>query len=212
MTDIETDMRRYNTQHVITACSNYGIKLEHTDKSHLANYIHDNFDTMDDYEVRHIAYRCLTTNQLKSIVLNHELTHLEYESEEHMSLQTVAQKVIELLQRYQWRAGGYKIEDPQWSLYAHTSKDRHVEENEILLENTIDRDFSMDLETLDFLNKIVRLANQLAHNIYCELRFKDVREDRLSYIYIWLCDDIIAKPKTETVEPSHRTKKQKIGL
>lgn len=205
--NISKEMKRYINEHLILSHTNYGLKRKpiKSDLQELAAMINKDYQHMDDHELKYLVNKCLSIEDMKSIILNFELNYLEREPT-YMTLEEFSVQADRILKRYQWRAGGFLIEDTQWKIMTSKSRNHDIMDNEILFENTIDIKRSIDIETRDFLERIVDQLNSLATNIDVELRFKDKKEDRLSYVLIWAVDNEYKKKDKKA------KKAPKIGL
>lgn len=168
-------------------------------KEDLANYIQNNYDTMDTIELYKTALKCLSEHDIRRILLNHELIYYKETNNKKMTLDEFGKKAMIILNRYQSKAGGFLLEDNNWRLYKHEDTDntntntntyrRHeVMKNEIVFENTFDITDFDDLETEVFLKRIVNRLQMIGSNIDVELRFITDEKDKIIYTLIWATD------------------------
>ena len=189
--DNEQAMQTYNALHKLEANGIYSYDKPHSDGDpKLAKYIHTNYNTMDETEIKNIAIQCMDINDAKHILLDYELTHYK-DTPKIMTLDEFSKTALTILNRFQGKAGGFLIEDLQWTLYTTTTKKYEIHSNEILFENTLNICDYDDHETECFLNKIVRRLGSITSNITIDLRFhKDVKK-KIVYVLIWAIDESI---------------------
>jgi len=189
MSDIEKEMKQYHHLHQIEQCKNYNNKvhtMKEDNKTELADYIHTNYNTMDEIEMKTIALKCLDQNSIRKILLSFELENYQEQPVENMSLTDFTIKARKILQRYQCRAGGFNIEDTEWIVHQAGSIDHEVMDNEILFVNTIAVCDEEDDELEEYLNNIIKRLNSIATNITVEIR--EDRGKRNNHLLIWATD------------------------
>lgn len=189
MSDIEKEMKHYHHLHQIEQCKNYNNKIhkmKNDDKNTLAEYIHNNYDKLDETEMKIIVLKCLDQNSIKKILLSFELENYQELPVENMSLTDFTIKAQKILQRYQCRAGGFNVEDIEWIIHKVGSIDHEVMDNEILFVNTIAVCDEEDDELEEYLNNIIKRLNSIAKNIIVEIR--EDRGKRNNHLLIWATD------------------------
>ena len=187
---IKKQVYNYNLLHSLEYYKNYANKKKHNTKKNknLANYIKNNFTTMDEIELRKMALTCLSVNECKKIVLNHELTYYESNPTNNMTLDAFIKHAYYILNRYQSKAGGFLMEDIEWTLFTNDTTKYDVHENEILFENTISLCDFEDMETMEFLHKLEKRLGYVAKNIKINLRSHIDEKNKLVYILLWAVD------------------------
>lgn len=189
--NINTQMKIYSSKHALNALSKYDpCKLNLCDTD-IGTYICDNFDTMDDSELKKITLKCLNINDCKKILLNYELhTRIltSIDNNNVLTLKEFEKKSINIFNRYQNRAGGFALEDRQWRVHTVLSNRYQVIENEILFENSVPLVDEEDRETNIYLKNIVKLLNTLSKNIVVELREKQRKNSKIINVLIWGTD------------------------
>ena len=96
-------------------------------------------------------------------------------------------QAFKIINRYHWKAGGFKIEDSEWILHKHDSKLYDVLSNELLFENTLDRSDVDDEETERYMDHLTRHLNYLSKNIEVEYRYKNTKE-KIVRVLVWATD------------------------
>lgn len=190
--DIYKEMKHYDLLHQMDSQKNY---LRNNDcqtkenKKILAEFIHNNYDKLDDNELKIIAMKCLTSNEIKKILLSYELKYHDEETYDKMSLDEFTKKATYYLNRYQCRAGGFFIEDQEWSIYRYDDNELglDIKENEVLFENTVFITYSNDYETVKYLDNLVDKLNSIASNISVELR--ENKEGKIVHLLLWATDN-----------------------
>lgn len=188
----EKDLKHYHILHQLESYKNYNkkISLMNTeDQTQLAEYIHNNYNTMDETEMKILALKCLEINSIKKILLSFELENYNEQPVEHLSLTDFMIKAQHILRRYQCKAGGFNVEDTEWIVHKTGSIEYDVMENEILFANTIAICDEEDDELEDYLNHILRRLNCIAKNIIVEIR--EDHGKRNNHLLIWATDTTI---------------------
>lgn len=150
----------------------------------LALYIHSNFDTMSETELQKTALKCLTLQNLQSIVLGYELAHYRCTPKE-MKIAQFTKKAIAVLKRYQHRAGGFMIEDPDWYVYQYPCTNHHLKKNEVLFLNTMNYTDMDQPQTEEYLDMITEQLESIAPNILIKIRYKEHEYSKTVHILIW---------------------------
>lgn len=184
--DSGKDMKIFNFMHNLDWYSDEDAIDASSEKSKdLAKFIYDNYHKMDDNEMKVIALKCIDIRDIKRILLNYELIHLEQKIQK-MTLNEFTVKAMNLLSRYQGKAGGFLLEDNQWTLHRMSSTYYDVKENEILFENTMNKCDMEDQQTNEYLLNILKRLENISENMNIELRFKN--RNKISHILIWVTD------------------------
>lgn len=132
-------------------------------KTELALYIANNFNKMDINEMKYIVLKCLSEQDYKRILLEYELLHQpSNQQDEILTLDMFIEKAKKILNRYQSKGGGYKLEDIEWTII----KD---DDDCVYFENTIDSKLINDDELNIYFDKILERLNELSMNIQVEL-------------------------------------------
>lgn len=108
--------------------------------------------------------------------LNNELLKLEFynfypNNKQKLKLTEVFTLTQKIINKYQWKAGGFFIDDLEWIL--ENKDDNYV------LKNTIDNLDSRDNDTINFMKNICRIINGHVSNY--KLNF-DIQEDTVNKI------------------------------
>ncbi len=186
------EVAKFNIQSEKDLERNYliGNKLNMTDdqKKSLANKIYCNLNnenhSLEIDEMKKIVLVCMHPNEIKSKLLHFELKYFE-EEKKPMDLEEFKKQTISILQRYQSKAGGFRMEDIDWTLHTSNSDIYDMEENEILFENSINKCDYLDAETNSFLRLLIKRLSSLTDDIMVELRFVESEEDNLYWILLW---------------------------
>jgi len=188
--DSEQEMKKYNLMHLLEKQRNY--KNEEPNKSQdekqqLAQYIHKNYNNMDEIEMKTIALKCLDINEIKKTLLFFELQNYIC-TPKQMSLSEFKNETMIIFNKYQSKAGGFLLEDNEWLIHDNTSSRHEVKENELLFENTINAHDMDDGETNTYLKYLIKRLNSLSKNIDVELRQKDNDNSKMISLLIWAVD------------------------
>jgi len=185
------EMKHYNLLHNMEKYGNYSNDLHkksYKDRRELANYIHENYNTMDETEMKIIAMKCLDINKIKHILLNFEIKNFKQEPFEQLSLDKFKLYAVNIFNRYQHKAGGFCVEDREWIIHDNTSKIHKVAENELMFENTISIIDDNDMETENYLLNLIKQLSYIAENIKIEWKQKHVKKSKVTRVWIWAVD------------------------
>lgn len=178
------ELKTYNnTQHLETKYDQEQPITKNTKE--LGKYIHDNYNKMDDLEMKQIVLKCMDNNDIRNILLTYEFTHYD-EKYTHMDLDKFQQKTIQYFNKYQNKAGGNLIEDDTWIIHKSDSPYFDVKSNQVVFQNTIDKMDVNDFVTNAYLNRMIEKLNKLSTNIIVELEYKEKK--KLTYVVIWATD------------------------
>ena len=210
----DNEMKLYNLFHHLESEKNYMQKSLMTKKQQLysqelAKHIHVNYDKMDKEELKYLAIKCLTEKDFRRILLDYELTHYHDEDEisknKDMSLKEFIKNGIEILNKYQGKAGGFYMDNYEWKVYDYNSIsnidynnkfDKHkyqynIYKNEAVFENTTSIYDSYDEHTIKYIDKLIEKLESLSKNIKIDLEVRKDRKNKTAYILIWAIDDNI---------------------
>jgi hypothetical protein len=192
---IENERRKtieeYNKRHLVELEKNYFVQENDInvnilmEREQIANKIRKNFDNLSKDELIKFSNICSSEKEHKSKLLAYELKYYR-EKTRSMTLDQFKDKAIKILTRYQSKAGGFKLEDLDWSIYTIDNSDEEhtIMENELLFENTMCKCDEDDSETNKYLTLIVDQLKSLSDDIEIELRFN--YEDNLIWVWIWI--------------------------
>lgn len=194
--ELAKEMKMYDFQHKVDKGSNYYRSEPKKDRD-LASYIFDNYknlDIIDERELATIVTKCLTPTQMKRILLEYELKNFREDMDEvkEMTREEFIKKAKFLLNRYQCKAGGYYVEDCEWTMYTsetmpeETQGEHYVKDNEILFVNSIDKCDLENEEVDNYLNLLVDRLDSLADNIDVELRYSESEGTKPCWLHLWV--------------------------
>lgn len=149
----------------------------------LAELINKTYNSMTPEEMRYIALKCLTDTDIKHILLKYELQNLQREPSD-IPLNEFEKIATKQLLKYQSRAGGFRFGNRIWKLYDSTSKKYHIYNNEIVFENTLDANSFKDHETLEYLNDILLVLNNISTKIKVTIHSKYFYRDKIHIIML----------------------------
>lgn len=189
--NIQKEMKVYDLMHRLESSKNYLFSDDERSKEErqeLAEFIYNNLDKLDEFELKTIALKCMSNKDIKRYLLSYELKNYNIKCVEKMSLDQFLLIALSYLNRYQWKAGGFFIEDDQWTVYRHGDYDlsTNVRANEILFENTVYFTYSHDYDTVSYLDSLTDILNSIATNISVEIR--ENREGKIVHLLIWATD------------------------
>jgi hypothetical protein len=189
MTELEkstAEMSDYCNDHKLELCNNFGLNYLTKGNGELAKYLHQNFNTMDDEEMSIMLKKCLSTTDKKRILLEYELKYFN-ETPRKMTLEDYTKYVHMLLKRYSWKAGGFLLEDHEWTMENHGS-------SVVVFKNSMHREDLDNYESLMYIDRITRRLNTICGTI--SATFDYVAEGSVVWITIKVVD------KETYVEPT----------
>ena len=129
---------------------------------------------------------------MKRILLEYELKNFKQNVDKvkEMTMDEFIKEATFLLNRYQCKAGGYHIEDCEWTMYTSETipdnGEHYVKDNEILFVNSIDNNDLENDEVDSYLNLLVDRLDSLADNIDVELRYSESEGTKPSWLRLWV--------------------------
>lgn len=194
------EMKLYNKMHEIASLRNYmidsdefSVSINNLSERGLADYIHNNFSTMEFREKKVLLSKCLSERKIDCELLKYELKYHKNIPEKYMSLRDFEKNAKKVLKRYQWKVGGCYIEDLDWISHKKGSK-YLLGKNQLILENTIDSSDANDNNFLQFMKKILYKLNNVSNNINVKLKYNISKKDSLTWILL-KCTDITQTDK-----------------
>lgn len=165
-------------------------------KTALALHINHNWNNMNHSDKSLTLSKCYSEQKLDSELLAYELKHLNMSTVDYVGIHEFEKVAKTLLKRYQWKAGGFYIEDIDW--ISHKKGSKYVlGKNQLVLENTIDTvDFHSETFT-DFMKKIGNKLNNIAQNISVSIKYDISKTDSLTWIIIKCSDNTKKEKKIE---------------
>lgn len=185
-------IREYNVLNEMKHLSNYS-SYDTIANSNLAEFINKSYDTMSDTDLLLSLSKCMPTQFTKSLLLKYELENYTPNKLDYMSLSKVKPIISSMLYKYTWKAGGFSIEDNEWSCYDYNTTEHTVKEYELIFTNTIHSSECYTNETCEFLYLIVNRLNNLATNIRVNTSYKEVA--KMIMLRIHVKDMILRKSK-----------------
>jgi hypothetical protein len=151
------------------------------DKINLSNIINKNLHNMDINEKLNILKKIKTEHYI-----NKELLKFEFENYIPKICQKrkdIIKEMNYILKRYQYIAGGYKLED-EWTFYNFENNKYELYKNEIIFENSISQYYKEnDEEHLIFINKIVEKFRKISDKT--KVNFKYIK-DKIEKDVYWI--------------------------
>lgn len=138
----------------------------------IAKKITNSFDETNDENTKKLFDEISNYNALKHHLLKYELNYLILDPINNATRENIIEKIIFYLNRYQFRAGGYFLEDFNWKIYYPTDTKYNLLESQIIFENSTNEYGAENNETIEFLEKIVKLLNNITPNLNAKYKFK----------------------------------------
>lgn len=197
----DQEMIKYNTLHRIDYLSNYKNEIfkniSDNESNMIANIIQQNLNNMSEIEIQQILCKCLNINYMKFLLLRYELIHYVDEIVEEMSIDDFINKTKHILCRYQSKAGGFLLEDIEWTLYRNCYDDFVINKNMALFVNTVSITNKDDNELIEYIDLLETRLNSIAKNIKVEIRSIVSIKDKIENILLWIEDINLKDHETE---------------
>lgn len=124
-----------------------------SDSNDIAKLIHANIESMTHEDQYTIITKILNPIHMKHILLDYELKNIDLNCKME-NMYDFVKFTQKSLSRYNWKAGGFLLEDSEWTLHHHRSKKYSLTENEVVFENSILDIYRDDERVMDFLRDI----------------------------------------------------------
>lgn len=171
----------------------------------LANDLHNNYENMSIEEKQKTLLKCMNIYGIGRELLKFELKNYIPISK-YMNTDQFINTALRLMKRYQCKAGGFYLEDYEWTVYYNDFKNIDVASNEIYFENSLDKNNAKDNETIRYMDRITCLLNKIALNVTISYKFYESKNDDITWVFIK------AKFKNNIPTKQGQKKKIKIGL
>jgi hypothetical protein len=155
------------------------------DSSYLSNLIYSDIDKMTPEEMKVLLPKCYTDRYIKNELLKYEFYNYKH-SKKSLSLDEFKVKVQSLLKRYQYKVGGFLLEDSEWRVYDQNTNYYAINHNCLYFENSIDSIDKEDMSTQRYLNRLTEIFNSLTDNI--TTKFKIYDRDNCSWVLFKITD------------------------
>lgn len=133
----------------------------------LAEQIYNEYNNND---IKTLFDNIISENFIRHNLLKYEL-HNYIPLKKEMSMAELLDIIYNYIDRYQFKAGGFLLEDFKWKLYLPTDSKYNLLENQLLLENSTTEYGSYNNETKEYLDKLIQLINNTS-NIKSKYKFK----------------------------------------
>jgi hypothetical protein len=162
------EMNEYDHLHRIS------IEEEKCDLSDLAEYIHKNYNKMDDDEMRRLLVKSMTSAEVKRSIYNIEFKYYKPDEIKEITLDQYVDEAMQYLNKFLLTSIGHKMEDNMWTIHNNKSNKYKIKENQIIFENSsssIIFNGSSIKDLQDILNNIspdikVKFYSTFSKNIY----------------------------------------------
>lgn len=184
---IDMDLNYYNNESIkdnmenLSPYININIEKDNVNNNIItnANIIHNKYSEMNAQEINNLFMKCVTPEHIQSYLLMYDLKYAQI-IPTYMNIDDFIIKARYELQKYQWKACGFYIEDKYWLLTKEFTTydsmidsegdiDDHKEvadDNIIYMTNTVPNGYASDTDTNIFIELMVKRLNSLATNIY----------------------------------------------
>jgi hypothetical protein len=195
------EMKSFAIMSYFEGLRNYSnIKQNKTDLQ-LAKFLHDN--NLSEEEQRCFVAKCLTPIEIKKILLKYELDNYKPPAQD-CNLKQFAKIAMNLLNRYQSKAGGFDFEDVDWTMHDKSSSDYKLKKEDVWFENSVNKMYRDDEDTLNFLDKMKDMLASINPKIKVAY---EIHGDKNTCVVFIKCEK--ESKKEETKEKGKKGKKGK---
>ena len=159
-------------------------------KQELASFIKNNYNKLSYEEKKSLVLKCLDEKEINAILLRYEYYNDEdLKPVKYMPLNDALSAILKIINRYQSKAGGYVVEDVDWTVIRHTDDSEKVKDNQILLQNTVTINEKDDGELSEYLKELEYKLGKIAENITIDIRGITMEKEKIEYLHIWIIDE-----------------------
>jgi hypothetical protein len=185
---LRNDILKYNELHRQELQYNFGLNTKINKNPDLASKIRCTIDECNNKQLNDMLLEVINEKKIRSILLDYELQNYKVEPID-MTIKEFQIKAVEIFNRYHWKAGGFYIEDRQWTIHNYKSTIHNIRDYELLFENSIDKYDFEDNETQKYLKKILRVLNSLSNNIIVQYDYRLSKNDGIVWLHYWCIDE-----------------------
>lgn len=163
---------------------NYATDDEYDYESNeVVDELHEKFDDMSMQEKRNFIQKVYTDKQVDRELLRYELKHYSPKVK-CQSLEEMVNYTKKTLSRYQWRAGGFYIEDSEWEEHDENSPTFSVKEGEYLFLNSVDKKDAYELSFKKFLLLLEKHLNKATKKFRVKIMLEEKKSITFVYLYL----------------------------
>ena len=144
-------------------------------------------DNLNRDKMEKILLKCLSDNQIKSLLLQYELQNKCEKNEcinDISSIDNFIKQSQVILKRYQHKAGGYLLEDTDWEVHTDMSSKHDLSSNEVWFVNSASKPSVQNKETIRYIKSIVSLLNNICKNIDVSNTFIESKSNNIIWTVI----------------------------
>jgi len=162
--------------------------IENEKNVELANEMKkDNINNILNYKDR--IFSLLSEEYIKKIISEFEFYNITIDKED-MTFEEFVNKCVELLNRYTYTAGGFRLEDNEWTIFRKGAEKYDLHENEIIFENSVLTIYEDDYETTKFLNRLIELINNICDKYIISCAMVKCERSGISWILLVVKENI----------------------
>lgn len=173
------EMKHYSLMHKLESHSNLNNNDNNDNNNNneeLAEFINNFYDKMGTEELKSIVSKCISDKTVRHLILKFELEQYNQKTAvEPISLKQFEKEASKILNRYTHKAGGFLLEDREWTVQL-------IDTSCTLFKNSLDKFDVDDVDTKEFMSKIVYRLNSLSDNIYVTLKYVPSKGDSLTFV------------------------------
>jgi hypothetical protein len=139
-----------------------------------ADFLYHNLDKMDTVEKYILLRKIITPRQTYHMLLEYEFWERKIEPKE-MKLDELMSEIMKLINRYQWKTGGYNMGSHIWDKHLSGSKLCQVKDDEVWLTNTVPIKL-INSETA-YLKRLIDMINSLSTTFTSSLQTQKYYRD-----------------------------------
>lgn len=180
---MEEIMKKYDELHKKDAMNNYANDSCVPEQSIVANFLFNNLDKMSDKNKKEYLLKCFNQTDIKRELLRFELKNYTPIPKD-LNADNFIKSALALLKRYQWKAGGFYLDDDDWNVYFDNENHDDKNYDYICFENSIDKFDAKDTDTILFLKRIRHILGNISTTAEVSYSMHESKNDDLVYVTV----------------------------
>jgi hypothetical protein len=181
---------KYSYEKINSQISTYSNKnnYKNTDSKQIIEFIHNNISNVDNSTiidenlVKNILLQIFSKEKIEKECLIFDL--LNYSSENKVNMVDDSINIcIDALKKYQYKAGGYNIEDIEWILCSKNNNRFKVKDDQKILYNSVHKK-NCDRELIWFLDSILDYVKRHTNSEKIKVKYSMFEDEKNSVCWI----------------------------
>src|SRR5437868_7601910 len=171
-----------NIYYILNHSKRYStVKINNYVKNDLISDI-DVISNIKNIDLDKAVLLCLTDQEKRNIISKYEMNHYKVDTKEFITLDEFKNKFYKIVKQFQWKAGGYELEDESW-YYVKNS------DWQLTFTTTV-HGCDKESQQLDFyLYNLIKILSSLAKNILVDITFDDEKYRNIIEIILTISDN-----------------------